>query len=61
VGVHVFNPSILRQRQEDLCQFKASPIVKVSSKTARAVTKRNPVLKNKKQNKTTTTKKRIYR
>jgi hypothetical protein len=37
-----------RQRQVDLCEFKASLIYRASSRTAR-VTQRNPVLKNKKQ------------
>ena len=36
-----------RQRQSDLCEFKASLIYKVSFRTARAVTQRNPVSKNK--------------
>ena len=34
-----------RQRQVDLCEFKASLVYRVSSKTVRA-TQRNPVLKN---------------
>jgi hypothetical protein len=32
----------------DLCEFKASLVSKVSSRTVRAVTQRNPVLKTKK-------------
>ena len=36
-----------RQGQVDLCEFKASLVYKESSRTARAVTERNPVLKNK--------------
>jgi hypothetical protein len=36
-----------RQRQVDLCEFKASVVYRVSSRTARA-TQRNPVSKNKK-------------
>jgi hypothetical protein len=38
-------PALGRQRQEDLCEFKASPVYRVSSRTARA-TQRNLVLKN---------------
>ena len=37
-----------RRRQLDLCEFKASLVYLVSSRTARTVTQRNPVLKNKK-------------
>jgi hypothetical protein len=36
-------------RQVDLCKFKASLVYKESSWTARAVTQRNPVWKNKKE------------
>jgi hypothetical protein len=36
-----------RQRQVDLCEFVASLVYKVSSRADRAVTKRNPVSKNK--------------
>jgi hypothetical protein len=39
-----------RQRQADLCEFKASLVYRESSRTAR-VTQRNPVLKNKKKEK----------
>ena len=38
-------PVLGRQRQEELCEFKASLVSKVSSRTARA-TKKDPVLKN---------------
>jgi hypothetical protein len=34
-----------RQRQADLCKFKASLVYKVSFRTFRAVTQRNPILK----------------
>jgi len=44
-------PALWRQRQADLCKFEASLVYRVSSRTARD-TQRNPVLKNKKQNKT---------
>ncbi|EGW07661.1 hypothetical protein I79_013644 [Cricetulus griseus] len=41
--VHTFNPSTRgRQRQEDLCEFKASLVYRASSRTARA-TQRNSV------------------
>ena len=42
--MHAFNP-----RQVDLCEFTASLVYKESSRTAMAVTQRNPVLKNNKQ------------
>ena len=46
-------PASGRQRQADLSEFKASLVNRASSRTARVVTQRNPVLKNKtKQNKT---------
>ena len=35
-----------RQRQANLCEFEASLVYRVSSRTARAVTQRNPVSKN---------------
>ena len=37
--------ALWRQRQEDLCKFKASLVYKVSSRTAWADTQRNPVSK----------------
>ena len=43
-------PALRRQRQADLYEFEASLVYIVSSRTVRAVTHRNPVLK------TTTTK-----
>ena len=36
-----------RQRQTDLCEFKANQVYRASSRTARIVTQRNPVVKNK--------------
>ena len=39
-------PGLGRQRQADLCEFKASLGNKASSETTRAVTQRNPVSKN---------------
>jgi hypothetical protein len=39
-------PALGGQRQEDLCDFEASLVYKVSSKIARDVTQRNPILKN---------------
>ena len=39
----------LRQRQVDFCEFKTSLVYKASSRTARAVTQRNPVSKKKKK------------
>ena len=43
VVVHTFNFSIQRQRQVDVCEFEASLVYRVSSRTVRA-TQRNPVL-----------------
>ena len=43
-------PALGRQRQMDLCEFKASLVYKVSSKTARTVSQRNPVSKNNSNN-----------
>ena len=42
-------PALGRQRQADLCEFEASLVYKVSFRIVRAVTQRNPVLKNQKQ------------
>jgi capsid protein len=39
-------PALGRESQVDLCEFEASLVYRVSSRTARA-TQRNPVLKNK--------------
>ena len=44
-------PALGRQRQADLCEFKASLVYSVSSRTARA-TQRNPVSKKKTKQKT---------
>jgi hypothetical protein len=46
------SPALGRQRQADLCEFKASFVYIVSSRTARAV-QRDPVSKITKQNKQT--------
>jgi hypothetical protein len=48
---HAFDPSTwMRQRQAHLCEFKVSLVYKVSFRTVRTITQRNPVLD--KQNKT---------
>ena len=39
--------ALVRQRQLDLCEFKASMVYKVSFRTARTVTQRNSVSKTK--------------
>ena len=39
-------PALGKQRQVDLYEFKSNLVYKESSKTARAVTQRNSVLKN---------------
>ena len=44
---YTFDPSTWEAEQSDLCEFQASLVHKVSSRTARAVTQRNPVLKKK--------------
>jgi hypothetical protein len=49
---HLLISTLRRQGQTKLCEFKASLLYRVSSRTTRAI-KRNPVLKN--QNKQTTT------
>jgi hypothetical protein len=46
-------PALSRQRQVDFCEDKASLVYKESSRTARAITQRNPVSKNKQTNKQT--------
>ena len=43
-------PALEKQRQVDLCEFKASLVYRMSSQTARAVTKRNPDSKNQEKN-----------
>jgi hypothetical protein len=40
------SPALGRQRQLDLCEFKASLVYRVSSRIVRAVTQRNLVLRN---------------
>ena len=46
--LHTFNPSTPKaERQEDVCEFKASLVYLVSSRIARAVIQRNHVSKNK--------------
>ena len=47
-------PALRRQRQEDLCEFKASLFYRVSSRPART-TQTNPVSKQKQTNRTTIT------
>ena len=42
---HTFNPSNLKQRQADPCEFKASLGYRAGSRTAKAVAQRNPVSK----------------
>ena len=41
-------PALGRQKQINLCELKASLVYKASSRTARAVTQKNPVLGGKK-------------
>ena len=40
-------PALEKQRQVDLYNFEASLVYRVSSRTARMISQRNPVLKNK--------------
>ena len=44
-------PALRRQRQVDLCEFEGSLIYRASSRTAMAVTQRNPVSKKQKEKK----------
>jgi hypothetical protein len=53
---HAFNPSTWEAEAGGFLSFDASLVYKVSSRTARAI-QRNPVSKNKKQNKTKQNKK----
>ena len=39
-------PALRKQRQTDLCEFKASRVYRVNSWTGSKATQRNPVLKN---------------
>jgi hypothetical protein len=41
------------KKQADLCEFEANPVYKVSFRTSRTVTQRNPVSKTKQTNKQT--------
>ena len=49
--MHSFNTALVlalgRQRRVELCEFKARLVYTVSSRTARTVTHKNPVSKNK--------------
>ena len=51
-------PALLRQRQADLCEFEANLVYRVSSRTARTLSQRNPVSKKQNKNKQTTKKKK---
>ena len=42
-------PTLGRQRQMDLCEFRASLVCKVSSRTSRSITQRKPLLKQRKK------------
>ena len=44
-------PALVRQRQVDLCEFKASLVYRANSKTVRAVTQKNPISKKTKNKK----------
>ena len=46
-------PALGRQRQADLCELEASLVYRANSRIARAITQRNPVLKNKTKQKQT--------
>jgi hypothetical protein len=50
VVAHSFNPSIWEAEASGFSEFKANPVYRVSSRTARA-TQRNPVSKKKKKKK----------
>lgn len=49
-----------RQGQADLCEFDNGVVYKVSSRTAKSVSQRNPVTKTSKQNKQTKNTKQNY-
>ena len=51
VVVHGFNPSTWEAKAGDLCEFKASLVYRMSSRTAKA-TQRNRVLKKQKKKET---------
>jgi hypothetical protein len=53
-------PALGRQRQVDLCEFEASLVYRVSSKTTKA-TQKDPVLKNKQPSPPTKKKKKRKR
>lgn len=46
--MHTLIPAFRRQRQEDLSEFKASPVYWVSSRTTRAISQRKSARKTKK-------------
>ncbi|KAM7333218.1 hypothetical protein ACRRTK_006538 [Alexandromys fortis] len=52
VAVHTFSPSIFEEEAGGSLEFEASLVYKVSSRTARVVSQRNPVSKTNKSNKT---------
>jgi hypothetical protein len=52
VVAHTLTPTLRMQRQLGLCEFEASLVYRVSSRTA-STTQRNPVSKKKKRPKTT--------
>ena len=45
IVAHTLIPALGRQRQADLCEFEASLVYRVSSRTARTVIQRNSVSK----------------
>ena len=45
--IHSFNPSTREAEADSLCEFEASLVYTVSSRTASTVIQRNPALKNK--------------
>lgn len=51
VVAQTFNPRCGRQRQPELCDFKARLVYQTSSRTARVVSQRNPIPINKPTNK----------
>jgi len=49
VGEHTFIPAFRRQRQADLCEFKANLLYRLSSRTAKATQKKTYLEKNQKE------------
>ena len=47
---HTFNPSTQEAEQAGLCEFETSLVYRMSSRTARSIAQRSPILKENKTN-----------